>query len=263
MVRPLGNDIVFLTVSVGTTMLLSASVQAFSKYLAGKLDNVSGVTDSFSDSDFSFSDSDFSFTVLLDGKFETSYTEANNSPIIPTDTVKNTIYVLAKKSSNVQIIERFGYEIGQHFINRYSHVNDIHIKIIQHRGTRVDIDGQLHPHSFFRNGEDTRRVELLVSRSSNVTVESRLKHLLVLKSTGSNFINFHLCEHTTLQDAHDRIFSTSVDAKWTYSLDKSKIESILFDEITSGACEITLGIFATNDSTSVQATMYKMGERGC
>ncbi|KAK9759692.1 hypothetical protein K7432_017039, partial [Basidiobolus ranarum] len=34
--------------------------------------------------------------VLLDGKFETSYTEADNSSIVPTDTVKNTIYVLAK-----------------------------------------------------------------------------------------------------------------------------------------------------------------------
>ncbi|KAK9704199.1 hypothetical protein K7432_010337 [Basidiobolus ranarum] len=198
--------------------------------------------------------------VLLDGKFETSYTEADNSSIVPTDTVKNTIYVLAKKSSNVQTIERFGYEIGQHFINRYSHVDDVHIKIIQHRWTRVNIDGQLHPHSFFRDGEDTRRVELLVSRSGNVTIESRLKDLLVLKSTGSNFTNFHRCEYTTLQDAHDRIFSTSVDAKWTYNLDKSKIEAIPFDEIASGVREITLGTFATDDSASVQATMYKMGE---
>ncbi|KAK9739629.1 hypothetical protein K7432_018374 [Basidiobolus ranarum] len=89
--------------------------------------------------------------VLLDGKFETSYTEADNSSIVPTDTVKNTIYVLAKKSNHVQTIERFGYEIGQHFINRYSHVDDVHIKIIQHRWTRVNIDGQLHPHSFFRD----------------------------------------------------------------------------------------------------------------
>ncbi|ORX63289.1 tetrahydrobiopterin biosynthesis enzymes-like protein [Basidiobolus meristosporus CBS 931.73] len=58
--------------------------------------------------------------VLLDGKFETSYTEADNSVVVPTDTVKNTLYVLAQKAENVQTIERFGYEIGQHFINRYS-----------------------------------------------------------------------------------------------------------------------------------------------
>ncbi|ORY04238.1 uricase [Basidiobolus meristosporus CBS 931.73] len=190
--------------------------------------------------------------VLLDGKFETSYTEADNS---------NTLYVLAKKSENVQTIERFGYEIGQHFINRYSHVDDVYIKLIQHRWTRVEIDGQLHPHSFLRDGDETRRVELVVSRDGKVSIESRLKDLLVLKSTGSSFTNFHRCENTTLQDATDRIFSTSVDAKWTYNLEKSKIEEIPFDEIASSVREITLSTFATDDSASVQATMYQMGEK--
>ncbi|KAK9674587.1 hypothetical protein K7432_017130 [Basidiobolus ranarum] len=199
--------------------------------------------------------------VLLDGKFETSYTKADNSSIVPTDTVKNTIYVLAKKSNNVQTIERFGYEIGQHFINRYSHVDDVYIKIIQHRWTRIDIDGQLHPHSFFRDGEETRCAELTVSRSGKATIESRLKDLLVLKTTGSSFTNFHRCEYTTLQDATDRIFSTSVDARWTYNLEKSNIEDIAFDEIATGVREITLSTFATDDSASVQATMYRMGEK--
>ncbi|ORX81390.1 uricase [Basidiobolus meristosporus CBS 931.73] len=199
--------------------------------------------------------------VLLDGKFETSYTEADNSVVVPTDTVKNTLYVLAKKSANVQTIERFGYEIGQHFINRYSHVDDVFIKLIQHRWTRVEIDGQLHPHSFLRDGDETRRVEMTVSRDGKVSIESRLKDLLVLKSTGSAFTNFHRCEYTTLQDATDRIFSTSVDAKWTYNLEKSKIEEIPFDEIANSVREITLSTFATDDSASVQATMYQMGEK--
>ncbi|KAK9723261.1 hypothetical protein K7432_002109 [Basidiobolus ranarum] len=199
--------------------------------------------------------------VLLEGDFKVSYTEADNSVIIPTDTVKNTIYVLAKKSNHVQTIERFGYEIGQHFIDRYSHVDSVYVKIIQHRWTRIDIDGQHHPHSFFRDGEDTRRAELVVSRNGKVTIESRMKDLLVLKSTGSNFTNFHRCEYTTLQDAHDRIFSTSVDAKWTYDITKSKIEEIPFDHIASGVREVTLSTFAIDNSASVQATMYKMGEK--
>ncbi|ORY03703.1 uricase [Basidiobolus meristosporus CBS 931.73] len=199
--------------------------------------------------------------VLLDGSFKVSYTEADNSVIIPTDTVKNTVYVLAKKSCNVQTIELFGHEIGQHFLNRYSHVESVYVKIIQHRWSRISIDQQYHSHSFFRDGDDTRRVELTVRRDGKVTVESRLKDLLVLKSTGSNFTNFHRCEYTTLQDAHDRIFSTSVDAKWTYDLEKSKISEIPFDSIAAGIREITLSTFATDDSASVQATMYKMGER--
>ncbi|KAK9739630.1 hypothetical protein K7432_018375, partial [Basidiobolus ranarum] len=34
--------------------------------------------------------------VLLEGDFETAYTEADNSMVVPTDTVKNTCYVIAK-----------------------------------------------------------------------------------------------------------------------------------------------------------------------
>ncbi|ORX93025.1 uricase [Basidiobolus meristosporus CBS 931.73] len=199
--------------------------------------------------------------VLLDGDFEVSYTEADNSVIVPTDTVKNTIYVLAKKSDNVEVIELFGHEIGQHFINRYSHVERVYVKIIQHRWSRISIDDQHHPHSFYRDGEDTRRVELTVGRDGQVSIESRMKDLLVLKSTGSNFTNFHRCEYTTLQDAHDRIFSTSVDARWTYDLNTSRIAEIPFSQISAGVREITLSTFATDDSASVQATMYKMGER--
>ena len=36
--------------------------------------------------------------VLLHGDFEASFTEADNSKILPTDTMKNTVYSLARES---------------------------------------------------------------------------------------------------------------------------------------------------------------------
>ena len=36
--------------------------------------------------------------VLLEGDFETSFTEADNSKILPTDTMKNTVYFIARNS---------------------------------------------------------------------------------------------------------------------------------------------------------------------
>lgn len=38
-----------------------------------------------------------------------------------------------------------------------------------------------------------------------------------MKSTGSAFENFIRDEHTTLGEVNDRIFSTSVDLKYTYA----------------------------------------------
>ena len=34
--------------------------------------------------------------VLLEGDFESSFTEADNSKILPTDTMKNTVYFVAR-----------------------------------------------------------------------------------------------------------------------------------------------------------------------
>jgi len=41
--------------------------------------------------------------VLLEGDFETSFTEADNSKILPTDTMKNTVYSVARGSKAATI----------------------------------------------------------------------------------------------------------------------------------------------------------------
>jgi urate oxidase len=55
------------------------------------------------------------------------------------------------------------------------------------------IDGHLHDHSFWRDGGDTRTTSVTVSRAgphTSISVESGLKDLLVLKTTGSAFYGF-------------------------------------------------------------------------
>jgi len=49
--------------------------------------------------------------VLLHGDFETSFTEADNSKILPTDTMKNTVYYVARESK-AATIEEFAIELA-------------------------------------------------------------------------------------------------------------------------------------------------------
>ena len=109
--------------------------------------------------------------------------------------MKNTVYILAKQSSNVQRIEVFATEIGQHFISTYSHVSKANVWITKHKWTRMLVNGKLHEHSFFRDGDDTRNTKVIVtkkggSKDFTVEIESGLKDLLVLKTTGSAFYGF-------------------------------------------------------------------------
>lgn len=125
----------------------------------------------------------------------------------------------------------------------------------------MTIDGKPHPHSFFRDGAETRLVECDAIEGKGLEIRSAISGLLVLKSTGSQFHSFNTDDYTILKDVYDRILSTSVDAGWkwkTMSIDQVKADADKFDKTWTAAREITMKTFAEENSPSVQNTMYKM-----
>jgi urate oxidase len=201
--------------------------------------------------------------VLLEGAIETSYTKGDNSVVVATDSMKNTVYIKAKEHP-VTPPELFASILGTHFIETYSHLTAAHIKIVTHRWTRMTIDGKPHPHSFYRDGNETRNVEAVVRRGKGIDIRSGIVGLLVLKSTGSQFHGFVRDEYTTLPEVWDRILSTDVDCGWSWKtfpgLNAVKKAIPKFDKAWEDARNITMKTFAEEDSPSVQNTMYKMCE---
>lgn len=202
--------------------------------------------------------------VLLEGDIDTSYTAADNSVVVATDTQKQTCYILAKQNP-ITPPELFASIVGTHFVETYSHIHAAHVKIIQHRWTRMTIDGKPHPHSFFRDGEEIRVVESVTRENQGISLRSKIEKLLVLKSTGSAFYGFHRDAYTQLPETWDRILSTEVEAGWKWKTFSTlaEVKSVVpkFDEAWNVAREITLKTFATDNSASVQNTMYKMCEQ--
>lgn len=127
------------------------------------------------------------------------------------------------------------------------------------------IDGKPHPHSFYRDGAETRNVEAVASKSSkgvSIDIRSGIVGLLVLKSTGSQFHGFVRDQYTLLPEVWDRILSTDVDCGWSWKtfngIDAVKAAVPKFDKAFNDARAITMKTFAEEDSPSVQSTMYKM-----
>ncbi|KAL8750435.1 MAG: hypothetical protein Q9199_007069 [Rusavskia elegans] len=202
--------------------------------------------------------------VLLLGDIETSYTQADNSVVVATDTMKNTVYVLAKQHP-VSPPELFGSTVASHFVDTYKHIHSAQVKIIVHKWTRMTVDGKPHPHSFLRDGADTRNVEAVATEGKGVDVRSVIAGLLVLKSTGSAFHGFIRDEYATLPEVSDRILSTEVDCGWAWETFPTlkDVEAAVpkFDDAWNGARQITIETFAKDESASVQNTMYKMCEQ--
>ena len=178
--------------------------------------------------------------------------------------MKNTIYIMAKQNP-VTPPELFASIVANHFIDDYKHIHNALCKVKTHRWTRLDVDGKPHPHSFMRDGSETRNVEATATRGAGTKVRSAIAGLLVLKSTGSAFHDFYRDEYTTLPDVYDRILSTEVDCGWIWNTFEN-IEAVKtavphFDEAWAAARKITLETFATESSPSVQNTLYKMCEQ--
>jgi urate oxidase len=201
---------------------------------------------------------------LLEGAIDQSYTEADNSPVVATDSIKNTIYIKAKEHP-VNPIEQFAATLGTHFLDTYPHISVANIDIKAVRWARMTVDGNPHPHSFYNNGNDTRNVEARVARDGGIEIKSSLRGLSVLKSTGSMFHSFVRDEFTTLPETWDRILSTDVDASWSWktfpSLAALEAKTAVFDQAFDDVRSITLKTFADENSPSVQNTMYKMCEK--
>lgn len=126
----------------------------------------------------------------------------------------------------------------------------------------MTIDGKPHPHSFYRDGAETRNVDAVATRGKGIDLRSGIVGLLVLKSTGSQFHGFVRDEYTTLPEVWNRILSTDVDAAWRWKTfsDLTAVKEAIpkFDKAWNDARSITMKTFAEENSPSVQNTMYKM-----
>ena len=178
--------------------------------------------------------------------------------------MKNTVYIMAKQHP-VTPPELFGAIVSDHFIQTYKHIHTATVKVKTLRWSRMTVESQPHPHSFLRDGAETRNVEAVAIEGKGIEIRSALSGLLVLKSTGSQFHSFVNNEYRTLKDTWDRILSTEVDAGWkwdTFPTVKDVEASLAeFDKAFAGARTITIETFAKENSPSVQNTMYKMCEQ--
>ncbi|TFY77863.1 hypothetical protein EWM64_g6148 [Hericium alpestre] len=223
-------------------------------------------------------------TALVEGDFDTSFTQADNSVVVATDSIKNITYYLAKTSPHVLDPTRFALHLGTVLVSKYAHLHRAYITVQQLRWARIDESGAPHTHAFWRDGDEKKvvraEIEKLAAGKLTARVAAGLSDLLVLKTTGSAFENFVRDEFTTLLEVSDRIFSTSVDLtyrfkpltinvggagdglelleEWVEGREKGSAWD--GEEVAKAARQTTLEVFATDESASVQATLYKMGQ---
>lgn len=190
---------------------------------------------------------------LVDGPtYGPSYSEADNSMVVPTDTVKNTINCLAFDSLGADT-EPFALLLADHFTTKYAHIDRVIVEITERVWGRETIDGAPHPHTFSKAGSEVPFVKL-TKENGTVVLESGIRDLIILKSTEAGFADYPKCEFTTLPETWERIVATALEATWKWS---AVPES--YAAANAKVLEAFMKPFAEKYSKSVQQNLWDMG----
>ena len=191
--------------------------------------------------------------IRLEGDYETAHTTGDNKKILPTDTMKNTVYALAKQH-RLETPEGFCLRLAEHFLANNPQISCARVEAVDTLWVRFPLGGKPHPHTFTRSSEEKRTASVSATRNEK-TVHAGIGGLLVLKTTDSAFEGFIRDQFTTLKEDRNRILATVIHAKWLYRSEKAE-----FETTWHGIRQALLEAFAEHDSKSLQQTLYAMGE---
>ena len=193
-------------------------------------------------------------SIALQGDFESSFTKADNSLVVPTDTMKNTVNVLAHEYLGHEN-EPFALRLAAHFLAKYPQVGRVTVELEERLWGRLRIAGHGHPHSFAQAESETPFTRVTQSRDGTREHESGVRDFVILKSTGSGFCDYPKCEFTTLPETKDRVLATRLCATWVW-----RTEPLDYRAAHSAIIAAMLAPFARDYSVSVQGTLWEMGQ---
>ena len=192
--------------------------------------------------------------VLLKGDFDAAHYEGDNSKILATDTMKNTVYAVAR-TSKATAIEDYAKELVDFLLGRNAQVSSAEVRVESVMWKRLIVDGKPHTDSFMRGSGELQTTTVARAQGGKFTIASGLENLVILKTANSAFEGFIKESLTTLKDTNDRLFGTALAAEWTYQANE-----LDFGAERTKLREAMLKTFASHVSKSVQETLYAMAE---
>jgi urate oxidase len=190
--------------------------------------------------------------VLLKGDFDSAHLHGDNSKILPTDTLKNTVYSVAR-SSQARTMEDYAKELADFLLGRNPQVESVSIRVESTLWKRLAVEGKPHPTAFMRGSGELQTTTVRRAQGEEFHILSGLENLVLLKTANSGFEDYIKDSLTTLPETKDRLFGTEVSAEWRYTSDNLDL-----DAVRTRVRERMISTFANHDSKSVQQTPYAM-----
>lgn len=223
-------------------------------------------------------------TKLFNDAYAKVFTDSDNKDLVATDTQRNTVYVVAKRTK-ADSPEQFGIDICTHFLTEYSMLSRVEADIKMTKWSRAIIDNEPHNHGFEKLSPETDSAFVQMKRADtqNSTLDlgvskimSYIKDMTILKTTKSGFEKYLIDKYTLLPQTSERCMATELDCTWEYDDDLKHVSTLNeggFDPSAKTVdyasirekvrAKICAGFFGPAEkgvySASLQATIYDIG----
>lgn len=199
---------------------------------------------------------EWSVGVYLRGSFDESFVTGENARVLPTDTMKNTVYSVAR-SSHATTMEEYALELAEFLLRRNAQVSSVEVRVEEKTWARMEAAGKEHGSAFQQRGPERPACTVVLRRDEVPEVRAGVEGIVLLKTSRSGFSGFMRDELTTLRETEDRLLGTEASIEWLYGSIASGFD---FQTIRAEMMKTLLTAFAEHESASVQHTLYAMAE---
>src|SRR6266480_5638789 len=108
---------------------------------------------------------------MVEGDFARTYTAADNSATVSTDTIKNVVNIVARQNTGL-CAEEFCQVLAKKYLDLYPQVTSVAITAHETKWSRLSFGGKPHPHSFVLDSNGKPFVEASVTRGGPTALTS-------------------------------------------------------------------------------------------
>jgi urate oxidase len=195
---------------------------------------------------------DYRVDVALTGDYGAVHTEGDNTGAMATDTMRNTVYAVARQHA-FDSPEEYGLQLVDYLLTQ-PRVRGARVSVVEQRWDRIVVDGRPHDHAFTK-AAGGKHTAVVAGEGDQRKVTAGIDDLHVLKTTNSGWSNFLEGGYRTLKDTDDRILATSITASWDYREPPGD-----YGATWEGVHEQVGRTFTDHFSPSVQHTIWRMGQ---
>src|ERR1700726_4200670 len=145
--------------------------------------------------------SQLSIKVMVEGDIARTYTHADNSNSVSTDTIKNVVNILARQNTGLST-EEFCQVLAKKYLDSYPQIDSVAVTAHETKWSRLSFGGKPHPHSFVLDSNGKPFVEVAATREGS-TLASGIDGFTFMKSTQSGWERYVKDPYTTIPETHD------------------------------------------------------------